>query len=72
MQSIARRAPQDDGALFPNKRHGIRNTRARGAVAVDLVGVVGKADRRARDSMRGAEIKEGIAALTEKWPSRFK
>ena len=29
------------------------------------------ADRRARDSMRGAEIKEGIKAFAEKRPPRF-
>ena len=29
------------------------------------------ADRRARDSMRGAEIKEGIKAFTEKRPPKF-
>ena len=29
------------------------------------------ADRRARDSMRGAEIKEGIAAFSEKRPPKF-
>ena len=29
------------------------------------------ADRRARDSMRGAEIKEGIRAFSEKRPPKF-
>jgi enoyl-CoA hydratase/carnithine racemase len=29
------------------------------------------ADRRARDSMRGAEIKEGIKAFAEKRPPKF-
>ncbi|MDB5504563.1 MAG: hypothetical protein JWR89_4465, partial [Tardiphaga sp.] len=29
------------------------------------------ADQRARDSMRGAEIKEGIAAFSEKRAPRF-
>ena len=29
------------------------------------------ADRRARDSMRGAEIKEGILAFSEKRPPKF-
>ena len=29
------------------------------------------ADQRARDSMRGAEIREGVKAFTEKRPPRF-
>ena len=29
------------------------------------------ADRRARDSMRGAEIKEGVRAFAEKRPPKF-
>jgi enoyl-CoA hydratase len=29
------------------------------------------ADRRARDSMRGAEIKEGVKAFAEKRPPKF-
>src|SRR5436305_8040977 len=37
------------GALLLHKPHRLRDARARGAVAVDLVGVVGKAERDAAD-----------------------